>query len=186
MTDAVQTDKHVAHVLAKSLSGKATAAVAGWGESGLLLDIAAEIGDRGKVHAFGYLCELQVFLAEQPGDLVQGEAVYPVGGRLAAYLPAQFGEVVRAYTETRGIKADIPVPDVLPFIEQSNELPQQDSRPLRHLHRPVTAGMDIVQIQNVGCQKAAQQLVAEKMRDVRHALPKIEQGILTQTEVPGR
>ena len=50
--------------------------------------IPAEIGKGREVQPGGYLRQRQLLLAQEVRNLMQGEAVYPVGGRPAAGFPA--------------------------------------------------------------------------------------------------
>ena len=50
--------------------------------------VSAEIGKGREVQFGGYLRQRQLLLAQEVRNLMQGEAVYPVGGRPAAGFPA--------------------------------------------------------------------------------------------------
>ena len=74
--------------------------------------------------------------------------------------------------EAGGIVGDIPVLDVLPVVKHSDKLLQQPGGMFRDLPDSLAACVDVVQVQNVRCHKAAQHFLSEQMRpSVRQPFP---------------
>ena len=65
-----------------------------------LLYKPAEVGDGREVHASRDFSQGKSFMAEQTDDLLEGEAIYPIGRRLAARFLAYLRQVVRCDIES--------------------------------------------------------------------------------------
>ena len=107
------------------------------------------MGERRDIHPVGNFLQRDVFLEQQARYLVGGEAVYPVGGGLAAHLLTDLRQVVGSDAKPGGIMCKAAAPDVLPVVEQLHKPLQQVAIAFRDVMLGLATGMDIIKVEHM-------------------------------------
>ena len=152
----------------------------------LLLHITAEMGERREIHPVGNFLQRDVFLEQQARYLVGGEAVYPVGGGLAAHLLADFRQVVGSDAKPGGIMRKATAPDVLPVVEQLHKPPQQVAVAFRNIMLGLAAGMDIIKVEHMDQKQMPQHFFMKQMTNLAQPFAKPPHIFQTNATIMGR
>ena len=152
----------------------------------LFLHVPAEIRKRRKIHPLGDVLQGDFLLAEQACYLVGRKAVYPIRGRLAARLLADFGQIVRGYAELGGVVRKAAVLDVFLMVEQLDEPPQQVAVAFRQVVSGPAFGMNVVQVKNMRQQQVAHHFFPKPMPILGKAFADAQQVLHANAVVMGR
>lgn len=142
--------------------------------------------ERREIHPVGNFLQRDVFLEQQACYLVGGEAVYPVGGRLAAHLLADLRQVVGSDAKPGGIMRKAAAPDVLPVVEQLYKPPQQVAIAFRDVMLGLATGMDIIKVENMNQQQMPQHFFLKQMTSLAQPFSKPPHILQTNTIIMGR